>query len=311
MIGGVILIKYEVYKQVLYDTIKRATTTMSKDVIDAFKDAVAIEKSAVSRKGFESTLKSLNLSACRGNVLCPDTGWPLFFFKIGNECELEGGFVALEQAAREAVIECTRDGYLRATMKHPITGSDPGNNIGMNIPDFTYKFVPGDDFTVAYSAKGGGSECFGGTRHQVIAYADGIKAIEKTIIDWYIDGTKTGAVCPPSVLGIGIGGTANISANLAKQAAVLRPIGSHHPDPIFAQIEDDLYKALNSLGIGIMGTGGAVSVFAVNVEYAYTHLDGIIVSMASNCMVARRAATCIHADSKVEILETPDWFGGR
>lgn len=305
------MIKRTVYKQVLYDTIKRATTTMSRDVIAAFEDAIANESSPVSRKGFESTLESLKLSAQRCSVACPDTGWPLFFFKIGNDCELEGGMLALEEAAREAVADCTRDGYLRATMKHPITGADPGNNIGMNIPDFTYKFVPGDDFTVAYSAKGGGSECFGGTRHQVIAYADGIKAIEKTIIDWYIDGTKTGAVCPPSVLGIGIGGTANISANLAKQAAVLRPIGTHHPDPMFAQIEKDLYKALNSLGVGIMGTGGDVSVFAVNVEYAFTHLDGIIVSMASNCMVARRAATKIDADSTVNVLVAPDWFGGR
>lgn len=110
------------------------------------------------------------------------------------------------------------------------------------------------------------------------------------------------------MLGIGIGGTANISANLAKQAAVLRPIGSHHPDPMFAKIEEELYTALNSLGIGIMGTGGRESIFAVNVEYAYTHLDGIIVSMASNCMVARRAATLITASGNTEILSDPDWF---
>lgn len=138
------MIKRAVYKQVLYDTIKKATTTMSKDVIAAFENAIANESSPVSRKGFQSTLQSLELSARRCSVACPDTGWPLFFFKIGNDCELEGGILALEEAAREAVAECTRDGYLRATMKHPITGADPGNNIGMNIPGIMAATAPAD-----------------------------------------------------------------------------------------------------------------------------------------------------------------------
>ena len=81
----------------------------------------------------------------------------------------------------------TECGYLRATMKHPLTGYDPGNNIGMNIPDFTYKFVDGDSIEMSYAAKGGGSECFGGTRHRIVAFADGIKGIEKFVIDsWWL-----------------------------------------------------------------------------------------------------------------------------
>jgi len=305
------LIGKAIYEEVLYQSIRKATTTISSDVRAAFENAIATETSPNSKKGFENTLMSLDLSVQRDNVACPDTGWPLFYFKIGNECMLEGGILALEDVARSAVAKCTADGYLRATMKHPITGYDPGNNIGVNIPYFTYKYVPGKDFEVTFCAKGGGSECFGGTRHQVIAYADGVKAIYKCIIDWYVAGTKQGAVCPPSVLGICIGGTANISADLAKKAAVLRTIGSHHPDPIITNIEKDLYNALNSLGVGIMGVGGNVSVFAVNVEYAFTHLDGIIVSMASNCMIARRATHRITADSTVEMLEKPNWFEGR
>jgi tartrate/fumarate subfamily iron-sulfur-dependent hydro-lyase alpha chain len=305
------LIKRTLYEKIFYETIRKATTTISKDVRKAFENAVATETSPRSKKGFETTLDSLNLSVQRDNVACPDTGWPLFYFKIGNDCELEGGILALEDTARNAVVKCTTDGYLRATMKHPVTGYDPGNNIGMNVPYFTYKFIPGTDFEVTFCAKGGGSECFGGTRQQVIAYADGVKAIEKCIIDWYVDGTKQGAVCPPSILGIGIGGTANISANLAKEAALLRTIGSQHPDPMFSKIENDLYNALNYLGVGIMGVGGKISVFAVNVEYAFTHLDGIIISMASNCMVARRATHKIKEDSTVEVLEKPNWFEGR
>lgn len=217
----------------------------------------------------------------------------------------------LENAARRAVARATKLGYLRATMKHPLTGYDPGNNIGMNIPDFTYQFVEGDAIEMSYAAKGGGSECFGGTRHRIVAFADGIAGIEKFVIDSFVASARAGAVCPPSVLGIGIGGTANVAANLAKEAACLRTVGSKHPDPMFAKIEEDLYEALNSLGAGILGSGGDTSVLAVNVEYAYTHIAGIAVATSTNCMVARRASSRIDADGSVTAMDSPNWFGDR
>ena len=113
------------------------------------------------------------------------------------------------------------------------------------------------------------------------------------------------------MLGIGIGGTANVAAELAKEAACLRTVGSHHPDPDMAQLEKDLYEALNDLGIGMMGVGGDTSVLAVHVEYAYTHIAGIVVSTSSNCMVARRATTKICADQETIALDAPMWFGDR
>jgi L(+)-tartrate dehydratase alpha subunit len=196
-------------------------------------------------------------------------------------------------------------------MKHPLTGYDPGNNIGMNIPDFTYQFVDGDFIEMTYAAKGGGSECFGGTRHRIVAFADGIAGIEKFVIDSFVQSARAGAVCPPSVLGIGIGGTANVAANLAKEAACLRTVGSKHSDPMFAKIEEDLYKALNNLNVGILGAGGETSVLAVNVEYAYTHIAGIAVATSTNCMVARRASSRITADGTVVNMKSPNWFGDR
>ena len=125
---------------------------------------------------------------------------------------------------------------------------------------------------------------------RVIAFADGITGVKKAIIDWYIAGSRAGAICPPSVLGVGIGGTADISTHLAKEAAALRLIGSHHPEPQIAELEEDLASAINQLGIGPMGSGGATSVLAVNVEYSLTHLAGI----------ARRAPyfSCLSKKSK-------------
>ncbi len=305
------MIKTEVYEQALFETIKRGATEISPDVRNAFEKAIANETNEAAKKGLSATLTSMDMSKERENPLCVDTGWPIFYFKVGNKCELEGGFVELENAARRAVAKATKMGYLRATMKHPLTGFDPGNNIGMNIPDFTYQFVDGDAIEMSYAAKGGGSECFGGTRHRIVAFADGIAGIEKFVIDSFVASARAGAVCPPSVLGIGIGGTANVAANLAKEAACLRTVGSKHPDPMFAKIEEDLYNALNSLGIGILGSGGNTSVLAVNVEYAYTHIAGIACATSTNCMVARRASSRITADNQVVKMESPMWFGDR
>ena len=305
------MIKTEIYEEVLFQTVKRGATEISPDVKTAFEKAIEKETNADAKKGLIATLNSMEMSKKRENPLCVDTGWPIFYFKVGNNCQLEGGFVELENAARRAVARATEMGYLRATMKHPLTGFDPGNNIGMNIPDFTYQFVDGDFIEISYAAKGGGSECFGGTRHRIIAFADGIKGIEKFVVESFVASARAGAVCPPSVLGIGIGGTANVAANLAKEAACLRTVGSKHPDPMFAKIEEDLYEALNSLGIGILGSGGDTSVLAVNVEYAYTHIAGIACATSTNCMVARRASTRIDADGTATKMISPNWFGDR
>ncbi len=145
----------------------------------------------------------------------------------------------------------------------------------------------------------------------MIAFADGIIGIEKFIIDSYIAGSRAGAICPPAILGVGIGGTSDICMKLAKEAAVLRVIGSHHPDPMIAKIEEDLYKAISELKIGAMGLGGETSVFGVNVEYADTHIAGIAVAMNANCFITRRATTRIYADGRIEELDNPNWFNGR
>jgi len=305
------MIKRKVLEDAIFNTVKKSACHISPDVRVAFETAIKTEKQLISKKAFEDTLESLDRSIEREIPACGDTGWPLFFCKIGNNAEIEGGIMDLEEVSRGAVERATKEGYLRKTMKHPLTGADPGTNIGMNVPSFTYKFVPGDLVQITYVAKGGGSELLGGTRYRVIAFADGVTGIEKFIIDSYIAGARAGAICPPAILGIGIGGTSDISTKLAKEAAVLRLIGSHHPDPQIAKIEKDLYEAISELKIGAMGSGGETSVFAVNVEYAHTHIAGIAVAINTNCFIARRATTRIHSDGQIEELDNPNWFDGR
>ena len=305
------MISKKVLEEAIFRTIKKSSCQISPDVHSAFEEAIQGEASGVARQALTKTLESLDLSTERECLACPDTGWPLFFAKVGSEARIKGGLAAFEEISRAMVAKATKEGFLRNTMKHPLTGADSGTNVGMNVPAFSYRFVPGDFFQVSYVAKGGGSECFGGTRYRVVAFADGIVGIEKTIIDWYLAAARAGAICPPAILGIGIGGTADIAAHLAKQAATLRIVGSRHPEPIFAKMEEDLFAALNDLGIGAMGAGGKTSVFAVHAEYSLTHIAGIAVAMSANCMVARRATTKIHADGRLEELDHPQWFNGR
>jgi fumarate hydratase subunit alpha len=305
------MITTKVLENAIFNAIKKSSCQISLDIHSAFERAIESEKTEKAKRAFETTLESLDQSAKLRNPLCPDTGWPLFFCKIGSDVKVEGGLINLEEVAKRMVERATKEGYLRSTMKHPLTGDDPGTNVGTNIPGFTYKFLPGDSIQITYVAKGGGSECFGGTRYRVVAFADGITGIKKSIVDWYIAAARAGAICPPSIIGVGIGGTADIATKLAKEAAVLRLIGSHHSESTIAKIEEDLTTALNRLGIGPMGSGGATSVFAVNVEYSLTHLAGIAVAMSANCWVGRRATTRIYADGRTEEVDNPNWFDGR
>ncbi len=230
---------------------------------------------------------------------------------MGEDAKLEGGLAGLEKAASGMVARATKDAFLRATVKHPITGHDTGTNVGSNVPGFTYQFVPGRNIEITYVSKGGGSECFGGTRYMVMGFADGVEGIEKFIIESYIDGCKAGKICSPSIIGVGVGGTADISSKLAKEASSLRPVGSRHPEPEIAALEERLEKAINMLDVGGFGLGGKRSAFCVNVEYAFSHIGGIAVSMSASCCITRRATTLILDDNTTVAKPLPDWFEGR
>ena len=303
------MITRERIKEALDLAIFRGATYLSDDVYEALERAIAREDGP-AKEGLRRTLKSLEISREKGLPACPDTGWPLFFIKLGEDAQLEGGVIGLQELGRQAVREATLNGILRKTMKHPITGFDPGDNVSEHTPYFTIQYIPGNTVEITYAAKGGGSEVFGGTRHQMLAFADGLDGIRQFIIDAYIASARAGAVCPPGILGVGIGGTANMAADLAKEAACLRKIGSRHPEPIFAQLEQELEDGINALGIGHMGAGGRTSVLAVHVEYSYTHIAGVAVATSTNCCVARRGTVRLTEDS-LEILPNANWFGER
>ena len=119
------MIPIKVIEEAAFQTIRRGATVISDDVRGAFARAIDMELSPIAKKGLEDTYKSMGLAELRDKPACPDTGWPIFYIKMGNEAVVEGGFMALEEAVRNAVRRATKAGYLRATMKHPLTGYDP------------------------------------------------------------------------------------------------------------------------------------------------------------------------------------------
>ena len=157
------MITKERMKEALDLAVFRGATYISEDVYEALQAAIDREDGP-AKEGLRRTLQSLELSREKGLPACPDTGWPLFFIKLGNEAVLEGGVLALQELGRQAIREATLKGTLRKTMKHPITGYDPGDNVSEHTPYFTIQYVPGNEIEITYAAKGGGSEVFGGTR---------------------------------------------------------------------------------------------------------------------------------------------------
>ena len=173
------MITKERMKEALDLAVFRGATYISEDVYKALQAAIDREDGP-AKEGLHRTLQSLELSREKGLPACPDTGWPLFFIKLGNEAQLEGGVLALQELGRQAIREATLKGTLRKTMKHPITGFDPGDNVSEHTPYFTIQYVPGNEIEITYAAKGGGSEVFGGTRHQMLAFADGLDGIRQS-----------------------------------------------------------------------------------------------------------------------------------
>jgi tartrate/fumarate subfamily iron-sulfur-dependent hydro-lyase alpha chain len=216
----------------------------------------------------------------------------------GSGTEVEGGFGTLHDAAAAATARATADAYLRPTMVDPLTRKNPGDNVGPGMPRVKLEFEgDGDGLEIIAAPKGGGSEIFG-TFYRMMYPSDGEAAILKFVIDSIRDGCYAGKICPPAIVGVGIGGTADLCMERAKEAALLRPIGQASADPNAAALEEKLFDATRELGLGPMGASGRSAVMAVNVETAVTHTAALPVAVNAQCLVGRRWRAIVSADGQ-------------
>jgi fumarate hydratase subunit alpha len=297
------------FAPLMYDLISKAVCILPENVMDALESVYQGETEPLAKIQMETTVRHMKLSKEKMIPLCGDTGFPVFFVRMGSKIFIEGGIPALGKAIEEAVRKATEDAWIRPTVINPFTRENPGTNVGAYMPHIVYKFDPAIDFMELTSTpKGGGTEVFGPS-FRVLLNADGIPGIKKFVFDsLVIHGNKTGGTCPPNIVGVGIGGTSDLAMKLAKEAAVLRKIGDRHPEENLAKLELELLEALNMTGVGPLGMGGKAMALDVHIEYAMSHLAGFSAALSVQCPAARVATIRVYPDGRVEDRDWPEWF---
>ena len=261
----------------------RALKMLPPDVKRGFDTLVARETDATARSVLGVMVRNIAVAEETDNLLCQDTGLPIYNVTIGRDVVVDG--VALKAAIRRGCERATREHPLRSSVVHPLTRRNEHTSCGEGIPvihvDFTDAF---DGLRIDMIPKGSGSENNSWLRMAIPA--EGVDAIKRFVIDCVLD--AGGKTCPPTIVGVGVGGTADLCVHLSKVAAT-RPLGSRCDDPEGAKLETELTKAVNQLGVGPQGLGGDSTSFAVHVETAATHITMNPVAVNMQCHSARRA----------------------
>ena len=257
---------------------------LSKDMDIAMKNAVSTEKSPLGKKILSQLQDNLKIAGKDMIPICQDTGMAGVFLEIGQDVHFEGG--NLEDAVNEGIRRGYVDGYLRkSVVKDPILRENTKDNTPGIIH---YKIVPGDQVKIKVAPKGFGSENM--SRVFMLKPADGIEGVKEAVLTAVKDAGPN--ACPPMVVGVGIGGTFERCALMAKEA-LTREVGSHSDIPYVKELEEELLKRINKIGIGPGGLGGSTTALAVNVNTYPTHIAGLPVAVNICCHVNRHVIRTI------------------
>lgn len=269
-----------------------------KDIPQDLRDALAAardrETSVPGRRVLETIHRNVQIADSEKNLVCQDTGIAVYHCNVGERFPLH--------PAR--IYEALRDGTARATLEHPlrsnavhtISRENTGPNIGHRLPIVHWEFVPDwDGLDIKCVPKGSGSENMSFLK--MCVPAEGVNGIKRFVLESIVG--AGGKPCPPGIVGVGIGGSADYAMFLAKEA-IMRPIGTRNADPLVAALEDELLELLNQTGIGPMGLGGDVTVLQCQIEHADTHMTLNPVAVNYQCWAARRASAHVCADGAVD-----------
>lgn len=305
--GGTI--REEWLEDAAYEAHRIAATTHPADVRDALSRAHEKEANELPRFVLKSIVENSRVAELDQRPICADVGVLRVFVVAGNDARLETGFVGLERAVRRATVRVTRDLALRSNRVHPITRRNPGNNLGVYAPNVDYRFEPDVDWVELIAVHKGGAF---GSDFRMMVDGDGLNGVRKGLVDAIAEFGRRGLTCPPVIIGVGIGGTKDQAFSIAKQAAVLRPIGDRHPESAIAELEDELHELANSLGLSAMGYPGTGDyALDVHVEIAYTHSALTPLGIHQICQAARRGVVRVYADGTVERRAAPAWFSSH
>lgn len=253
---------------------------LSQDMKEALEKASSVETTELGQKILGQLEENLEIAAEEMIPICQDTGMAVFFIEIGQDVHFEG--MNLEDAINEGVRRGYTEGYLRkSVVGDPLTRENTKDNTPAVIH---YSIVPGEKVKITFAPKGFGSENM--SRVFMLKPADGIEGVKNAILTAVKDAGPN--ACPPMVVGVGIGGTFEKCAILAKQA-LTRPVNESSPIPYIAEMEQELLEKINQTGIGPGGLGGATTALAVNINTYATHIAGLPVAINICCHVNRHS----------------------
>lgn len=273
----------KISKEQIIETVKGlfldAVTILPDDVCSAFESSLIAEESPMGKSVIEQLLKNKDIARREGLALCQDTGFSVIFIEWGNKVCFEGGDIL--DAVNEGVRRAYNEGFYRKSIV-----TDPvfdRKNTGDNTPCVLhFEMVEGENVKITAAPKGGGSENMSGIR--MLKPADGLDGIKAFVLETV---EKAGGnPCPPVIVGIGIGGTFEKCAMLSKKA-LLRKLGNRNSDLRYAELETELLREINKLGIGPMGLGGRITALEVNIEYHPCHIASLPVAVNIQCNSAR------------------------
>ena len=279
-------INYNKIVEVVKNLCMDANFYLGEDVLNAIKQAKTKEESPTAIAILDQIIENTKIAKEEKIALCQDTGFAVFFVELGQDVRIVGGDYL------SAFNEGTRQGYKEGYLRKSIV-NDPAIarvNTKDNTPCIVHTdIVPGDKIKITFCPKGGGAENMGEIK--MLTAAHGIEGIK----DFVVDRVKRsgGNPCPPVVVGVGVGGTFEKVAILAKKALLREPLGAHNPDPKFAEAEKEILERINKSGIGPMGLGGRTTALAVHIETFPCHIATMPVAVNLNCHVSRHKVAII------------------
>jgi fumarate hydratase subunit alpha len=272
--------------------IQKAETELPADVLQALEKVYTIEE-GLAKTQIAAILANIRVSQKSQRPMCQDTGIQTFYVSLGVNSPYRA---KLHTLLTIGVKRATKEIPLRPNTVDPLTGENHRDNTGNYIPHIVWKLVPGDKVWITAFPKGGGSENM--SKLGMLRPGVGLQGVKEFVVTTVTN--AGGQPCPPTIVGVGIGGGADLALNLAKKA-LLRPIGYPHSNNVIAAIEEELVSHINASGVGPMGLGGKTTVLDVKIEVAHRHPASLPVGVIIQCWANRRATMLIHADSAWDV----------
>lgn len=287
-------------EEVIYKTaiklLELAATDLPEDVERSIEEAYKRETNPMAKSMLRSILENTKVARKWKYAICQDTGTVIFYVKADPRISVIG---SIPDILRRATAEATKIIPLRPNAVNPFTEKNSGDNTGRYIPWIEWDIKSDLGYIeILAILKGGGSEA--PSIAKTLTPAEGLKGLVKTVLEAIFEGGAK--PCPPVVVGVGIGPTADIAINLAKKAIFLRPLGVRSEDPDAARLEELLLKAINSMDLGTHGVGGVTTALDVHVEYAYRHPAAFSVGVVVSCWALRKAGARIYPNGRVEYI---------